>query len=360
MSAPSILLVQGQIQSEDLFSCLSEHYDVFVVSSFQEALYLYEKHCFKLRVVLLDLSLSDLQASDVIRKMRQLSASPRILPCSTQHDLHLAVSMMKEGAFDYLVLPAPCEFILDSVHRALSYVEADVEFGPNISAFIEPLNLSSSVPVDLDYSKMKVLIVEDEGIYRRMLCGFLSAYTVFEADSCAQARSLAMQHSDIDVILCDMLLGDGSGDYLVPQLKKILPDVEIIVITAYEQLDKAVSVLRHGASDYLNKPLLKAQLLESLHRAYDRKYLRTVLPVSHREYAEHRLSESEKIDFLNRISVDRQRKGDKLLMGDVYFFFPEFRRLSIPDGFPLPARVYQDVSGFILDLKSRIPSAVEH
>ncbi len=359
MSKPYLLVVQGYQRDESLIQTLQEDYDVHQVYSGEEALYIYEKNVLKIRVVLLDLVLPDLSGTYVLQKMSAISKVPQILVFSDQHDIQLAVSSMKEGAFDYIVIPTTSEYIQEAVNNALDHMAYSESLISNSvseepTAVYSEFRFSDRVNMAPDYTKMTILIIEDEPIYRRMMIGFLKDYTVLEAGSCAQAREMIRLHPEIDVILCDMLLGDGTGDYLVPQLKRELPDVEIAVITAYEQMDKAISVLRNGASDYLNKPILKRHLIESIHHLYDLKYACTVMPKVTQHYVETQLSDDAKVTFLNRISSDKQRKGDKLIMGDIYAFFPELKAICIPDTFTLPERVNQDILGFIQDLKLKI------
>jgi len=77
----------------------------------------------------------------------------------------------------------------------------------------------------------KVLIVEDQADYRKILDGWLnSEYQIMEAENGAAAQR-AMSQEQPDVVLLDVELGDANGLDLLPQLKKRWPETEVIVLT---------------------------------------------------------------------------------------------------------------------------------
>ena len=63
-----------------------------------------------------------------------------------------------------------------------------------------------------------------------------------------------------DVVLLDLILPDGTGFDLIQDLQGQTDRVEIVVITGHASVDTAVEALRHGATDYLTKPVDVARL----------------------------------------------------------------------------------------------------
>lgn len=70
-----------------------------------------------------------------------------------------------------------------------------------------------------------------------------------------------------DAILCDFRLGDTDGKELLIQIKQITPEVPVIIITGYSEIKMAVEVMKHGAYDYVTKPLFPEEILITIKSA---------------------------------------------------------------------------------------------
>src|SRR6188768_2196085 len=70
-----------------------------------------------------------------------------------------------------------------------------------------------------------------------------------------------------DAILCDFRLGDTDGKELLIQIKQLTPEVPVIIITGYSEIKMAVEVMKHGAFDYVTKPLFPEEILITIKSA---------------------------------------------------------------------------------------------
>src|SRR5450432_3844981 len=70
-----------------------------------------------------------------------------------------------------------------------------------------------------------------------------------------------------DAILCDFRLGDTDGKELLIQIKQLNPEVPVIIITGYSEIKMAVEVMKHGAFDYVTKPLFPEEILITIKSA---------------------------------------------------------------------------------------------
>lgn len=125
-------------------------------------------------------------------------------------------------------------------------------------------------------SRMKtVLVVDDEKLVRWSIRQKLESagYQVFEAETCSSALKLFQEHLP-DLVTLDVRLPDGSGLKLLLDMKKISPNVPMIMITAYGAVEDAVKALKIGAYDYLEKPINFDRLLHSLQNAFETSVLR--------------------------------------------------------------------------------------
>jgi DNA-binding NtrC family response regulator len=123
--------------------------------------------------------------------------------------------------------------------------------------------------------KGTVLIVDDEEQMRELLAVLLEAegYTVHGVGNAAELRPLLDQDQP-DLVLLDLRLPDADGLELLPDVKRRWPDTEVIVLTGHASIDAAVSAIRGGAYDFLEKPFDPKALTLILARAMERKVLK--------------------------------------------------------------------------------------
>ena len=122
----------------------------------------------------------------------------------------------------------------------------------------------------------KILIIEDEAAIRRVLVKILSeendAYQVSEAEDGLIGIEL-IKKEDYDLILCDIKMPKMDGVEVLEAVKKIKPEVPIVMISGHGDLDTAVNTMRLGAFDYISKPPDLNRLLNTVRIALDRKEL---------------------------------------------------------------------------------------
>jgi len=103
-----------------------------------------------------------------------------------------------------------------------------------------------------------ILIIEDEaGLAQalRTACGQMGHRSRAAANARAGLEQ-ARQHEDsLRLIVLDIGLPDQSGLELLPQLRRLLPNVPVLIITAHGSMQNAVAARQQGAADYLVKPL---------------------------------------------------------------------------------------------------------
>lgn len=120
----------------------------------------------------------------------------------------------------------------------------------------------------------RLLIVDDEHALREELSEELTeaGYQVRSAADAESALDLALDES-FDVCVTDVNLPGKSGIDLLKQLRSRSPETLVILITAYGDLNPAVEGLRHGASDYVLKPLLIEDLEAKVRRLVSHRRL---------------------------------------------------------------------------------------
>ena len=122
----------------------------------------------------------------------------------------------------------------------------------------------------------KILIIEDEEAIRRVLVKILTEenkdYQVSESEDGLAGIEL-IKASDFDLILCDIKMPKMDGVEVLEAVKKIKPEIPIVMISGHGDLDTAVNTMRLGAYDYISKPPDLNRLLNTIRNALDRKKL---------------------------------------------------------------------------------------
>jgi DNA-binding NtrC family response regulator len=102
---------------------------------------------------------------------------------------------------------------------------------------------------------VNILVVDDEPIMRESLSDWLKddGYSVAAAESGAKALHM-LNTTEWHVMIVDLKMPGMDGIELMKEIKKVKPDLPIIIMTAYATVDTAVRAMREGAYDYLVKP----------------------------------------------------------------------------------------------------------
>ena len=121
---------------------------------------------------------------------------------------------------------------------------------------------------------MDLLIVDDEASLRDFMTIVFEedGWKVVTAASVAEGKS-ALQKQEPDLVLCDLMLPDGSGLDLLREIKAQNPTIAVIMITAHTTTKSAVDALKSGAFDYIAKPFDIDELKIIVGNAVERKEL---------------------------------------------------------------------------------------
>ena len=124
--------------------------------------------------------------------------------------------------------------------------------------------------------RARILVVDDAPNSVRVIQDVLAAegYQVIGVGSGAEAMEKA-QGGFCNVALLDIRLPDVEGIELIAPLKEMLPDMAVIMVTAYASLETAVRALNQGASAYVTKPLDMDQVLAIVREALEKQRLVT-------------------------------------------------------------------------------------
>lgn len=117
----------------------------------------------------------------------------------------------------------------------------------------------------------KILLIDDEEKLRKLMARIieLEKIEVYQAENATAGLKL-LEKQYFDVIICDVKLPDANGVDLIPQMKKIQPLAEIILLTAYGNIPDGVQAIKNGAFDYITKGDDNNRIIPLVYRALEK------------------------------------------------------------------------------------------
>lgn len=121
------------------------------------------------------------------------------------------------------------------------------------------------------FNSIEILVVDDESNIRKLFSRELASpgRTIHTVGSAAEAFEHLHKHY-YDIIILDIRLPDANGLELMTKLLETVPNVAIILITGYADVDNAVEAMKNGAYDYITKPFSLDRMEQVIEKAYQR------------------------------------------------------------------------------------------
>src|SRR5271155_3107075 len=175
---------------------------------------------------------------------------------------HVVVVLTKVPSF-----PQPSSAARGSVPTEAAEVEAAVPAGAGVFQVDGPLPEPSP-------DAITVLIVDDERSNVESLEKIFQREGIrtHSASDAKRALELVRTHR-VHVLLTDLMMPGTTGLELLRATKQVAPDVEVVLMTAYGSVEAAVSAMREGAYDFVEKPLKRMNIVKSVRKAAEKQRL---------------------------------------------------------------------------------------
>ncbi len=123
-------------------------------------------------------------------------------------------------------------------------------------------------------SAESILVVDDEEVMRDVLGSVLSqaGFQVALAENGPQGLAQARKGT-FDAAIVDVMLPDMGGVEVLDEMKKVDPDLVVLMITAFASVETAINAMRKGAFDYVAKPFKHEELLHILRNGLNQRRL---------------------------------------------------------------------------------------
>lgn len=155
---------------------------------------------------------------------------------------------------------------------------------------------SGSFRIHSPVDKPRILVVDDENGPRQALRMLLKEdYEVALASSGRSALAI-LAEQEVDLVITDIRMPEMTGIDLLRQVRRSHPEMQVIILTGYGQLDTAMEAIEHGAFAYLEKPFDNDVLLEKVRACMDRKRME-----QERRALEYLAMEANRFETLGRL-----------------------------------------------------------
>jgi len=169
-----------------------------------------------------------------------------------------------------------------------------------------------------------ILIVDDDGVMQETLSGVLKkrGYEMFSVGSGNEALS-TIKKNVIDLILLDIRLPDIDGLEVLKKIKEFDTEILVIMMTAFSDVQTAVSAMKSGAYDYINKPFELDELKLLIEKGLETKSLINEVRRLHRQQKEnyqnsHIYGVSPQIHYVKELigMISKTHKTSVLIQGE--------------------------------------------
>lgn len=125
-------------------------------------------------------------------------------------------------------------------------------------------------------NRIRVLLVDDEKEYVHVLSNRLAMRNIDVTKTYSGVEALqAFRKQDFDVAVLDIKMEDMDGLELLKILKKMAPQIEVILLTGHGSAEELRLGMQLGACDYLIKPCEFKDLLDKIKSAYQKQKSKT-------------------------------------------------------------------------------------
>ena len=154
-------------------------------------------------------------------------------------------------------------------------------------------------------SEFRILLIDDEPAQITSIKSYLKRrnYSVLTASSGEEGISY-IDNGNIDLVFTDFRMPDMNGLEVVQNIKKLNPEIPVVVITAFSDTKDAVTVMKEGAFDYLSKPIDLEELELLVNKAKEHQYL-----VSENKLLREQLKEKYRFDSI----ISQSREMEEVL-----------------------------------------------
>ncbi|PWT89093.1 MAG: hypothetical protein C5B54_09505 [Acidobacteria bacterium] len=120
----------------------------------------------------------------------------------------------------------------------------------------------------------RILVIDDEDVVREIFQRLLKS-AGYQSDFCVSGEDglKSVREKEYDAVVLDVMMNGIGGIGALQELRKMDPDLPVIMVTAYASVDNAVECMKQGAFHYVTKPFKNEEVLLTIQKAIERRHL---------------------------------------------------------------------------------------
>ena len=212
----------------------------------------------------------------------------------------------------------------------------------------------------------RVLIIEDEDTLADICAEQLKnhGYTVVSTGTGSDGIKQFRQDDKFGVVVTDVKLPDMSGLDILREIKKLRPNTEVIIITAFPDYDIASNALKLGADDYMEKPFRMDVFQRTVEKALERFHLRRENQVYQQRLSELIAEKNQEVAASHQ-KLESEHHTLRSLINEIsagIFFTDNNNKVLEINGFALDTlgKSYTEVIGSSLSDDTKLKKIVKH
>jgi len=280
-----VLLIEDDENLRELMQCViqQEGFAAITASDGQEGLELFKKE--KPHIVVTDIKMPKVDGMEVLHTVKRVSPLTEVILMTGYGSCDTVAAAVREGAADFLKKPIALDDLAESLMRSKGRLSAAKEI----------------------FATPAILLAEDDRTVRETLTRVFAKerWNVLAVSDGEKALQI-FNETKIDIIVADIKMPYMDGITLLREVRQRTADCEVIVITGYGDEDTAIAAMRHGAINYIKKPINLEELIVSIEKALETLYLRRCMLYRSQEAA---LGQEVIVKILtkNKLVVDAKR-----------------------------------------------------
>lgn len=206
-------------------------------------------------IIIVDIKIPIIEGAELLKAAKRLNSEIVSILISRYSSIESAWEAHTYLAFDYVVKLVEPKTIENCIDAAITRLQITHE--------LEKLMKNPRILVVDDETMITNLFeisLKDEGYY-------------IEVTNSGEDALEKFKRYNFDIAVTDIMMPDINGMVLMDHFKKIKPEIVVIVITGYPSVDSAIEFIRLGAYDYVTKPLDPNAVINSINRAWDKRFL---------------------------------------------------------------------------------------
>jgi DNA-binding NtrC family response regulator len=221
-------------------------------------------------LVVTDLRMPGMDGLDLYKETRKIGKLSRIpfifiTPAVNAQSILLVGGLTSAALFDRHHTTQELPRIASQLIQAGNATAA----GPAVVPQADPPPASAEVTAPVrNHLVSKILMVDDDDTFRAILRDTLEdeGYTNITPASDGDEAIELLKKSSFELVLLDIYMPTISGFEVLKFIRDTMPGVRVIMITAYKDLKIAVEAKKLGAADFVAKPFIRADLMETIKR----------------------------------------------------------------------------------------------